>query len=353
MLSTTACSNKSNSGGEAPPTATPTPPIENKSPVANAGEDQTVKKGTVAILDGSGSYDHEDNIIIYQWQLDDGTVLGEGITIEYDTSLYTIGTHTIGLLVEDSHGATGFDEMNITIVAPITPIPTPSFGPWPPDDDCPTPTPVDLTYNGVYYKTVVSPDTCEIWLDRNLGAARVCELFDDTACYGDYYQWGRKHDGHQDTPDSTSVQATNVNDVGHSDFIRSSTTYKYDWSYPLDTTGSTRSANWSKTDGSFVCPVGFRVPTFDEVEAERLSWTSNDNAGAFASPLKLPAAGYRNLAYANRMDAQGVIAYIWSSLADINADGWTLAFHLQATPTSAQTNVGGRSDGLPVRCIKD
>ena len=40
-------------------------------------------------------------------------------------------------------------------------------------------------------------------------------------------------------------------------------------------------------------PTGWLVPTEAEWEAERLSWGSNDRDGAFASPLKLPCAGYR------------------------------------------------------------
>ena len=42
------------------------------------------------------------------------------------------------------------------------------------------------------------------------------------------------------------------------------------------------------------CPKGFRIPTAEEWNAERLSWSSNNSAGAFDSPLKLPMAGGRN-----------------------------------------------------------
>jgi len=34
------------------------------------------------------------------------------------------------------------------------------------------------------------------------------------------------------------------------------------------------------------CPSGFRVATKTELEAERISWASNDYVGAFGSPLK-------------------------------------------------------------------
>jgi hypothetical protein len=34
-----------------------------------------------------------------------------------------------------------------------------------------------------------------VWLDRNLGATQVATKVDDSAAYGDYYQWGRAKDG--------------------------------------------------------------------------------------------------------------------------------------------------------------
>ena len=48
-----------------------------------------------------------------------------------------------------------------------------------------------ISHNGKSYGTVTSSYTGKVWLDRNLGASQVCTALDDTACYGDYYQWGR------------------------------------------------------------------------------------------------------------------------------------------------------------------
>jgi len=44
---------------------------------------------------------------------------------------------------------------------------------------------------------VVQSLTGRLWLDRNLGAARLPSVRNDYSGYGDYYQWGRGPDGHQ------------------------------------------------------------------------------------------------------------------------------------------------------------
>ena len=145
-----------------------------------------------------------------------------------------------------------------------------------------------ITHNGTPYGAVVSPYTGKVWLDRNLGASRVCTSFNDRACYGDYYQWGRNADGHESGTGTSTRLAINVNNAGSSFIL--SPAYPYDWA-STDSNGSQRSANWSKTDGSSVCPVGFRVPTITELSAETLDQNVTNGAAAFANFLKLPSAG--------------------------------------------------------------
>ena len=125
-----------------------------------------------------------------------------------------------------------------------------------------------IEYRGFDYKEVVSPYTGKVWLDRNLGASRVCTALDDTACYGELYQWGRDADGHQErNSTTTSTLATDIN-ATNANFITSGS----DWvANGVDDNGSLRAANWSKTDGSSICPVGFRVPTIDELRAENVN----------------------------------------------------------------------------------
>ncbi|CAC9437331.1 hypothetical protein BSPLISOX_1107 [uncultured Gammaproteobacteria bacterium] len=42
-----------------------------------------------------------------------------------------------------------------------------------------------------------SPDTKRVWLDRNLGATRAATSRQDSASYGDLYQWRRPSTGHE------------------------------------------------------------------------------------------------------------------------------------------------------------
>ena len=50
-----------------------------------------------------------------------------------------------------------------------------------------------------------------------------------------------------------------------------------------DSDGSLRTAQWSKTDGTGVCPVGFRVQTELKMKllAENTNWSCNSVATAF------------------------------------------------------------------------
>ena len=91
-----------------------------------------------------------------------------------------------------------------------------------------------VTFNFLTYKTVKSPYTGKIWLDRNLGATQACVTLEDTACFGDYYQWGRSFDGHQiKTSTTTSTRAADINNAGTL-FIMNSA---YDWA-TTDSDGS-------------------------------------------------------------------------------------------------------------------
>jgi hypothetical protein len=62
--------------------------------------------------------------------------------------------------------------------------------------------------------TVISPATGRVWMDRNLGADQVATGPSDAASIGDYYQWGRLADGHEDPssaqPPPQEVQQTRL-----------------------------------------------------------------------------------------------------------------------------------------------
>jgi len=208
-----------------------------------------------------------------------------------------------------------------------------------------------ITHNGTTYGFVTSPHTGKVWLDKNLGAARVCESFNDTACYGDYYQWGRNFDGHEDSGSATtSTQATDINSAG-SDFITSNSANSYDWAKTADSDGSLRSANWSKTDGTSVCPVGYRVPTIAELRAETLDNGVTNRATAFSSFLKLPSAGvrgYYSSYYSGTLSNQGSWSGVWSGSV-YGSYSRSVGFN----SGYAYEYYYSRAYGFAVRCLRD
>ena len=204
-----------------------------------------------------------------------------------------------------------------------------------------------ITHNGVTYKTVKSPVTNRVWLDRNIGAAEVCTSYNDVACYGDYFQWGRNPDGHEDSNSGvTTTQASDISNVGHSLFIVTPLSGRGDWAYSIDPTGSARKAQWSKTDGSSVCPPGFRVPTLAELGAE-VSDDIHNRVEAFNSFLKLPSAGYRNIdGVFKDVGEKGVY---WS----VDTNGYYSKGGIFMATSAQPIQNGKRAGGASVRCIKN
>ena len=193
--------------------------------------------------------------------------------------------------------------------------------------------------------TVTNPTTHETWMDRNLGASRVATSSDDTAAYGDLYQWGRATEGHQNrSSDTTSTNATtavpNAGNIWDSLFILTDG----DWLITINNN------LWQGLSGiNNPCPNGFRLPTQAEWDAERLSWVSNDASGAFGSPLKLTAGGYRPCQMSGGIYNDGSKGYYWSSTV-----GTSNAYLLYFEGDDAwigHTTIRGY--GQSIRCIKD
>ncbi|MEA3508406.1 MAG: FISUMP domain-containing protein, partial [Synergistota bacterium] len=188
---------------------------------------------------------------------------------------------------------------------------------------------------------VANPTTGEIWMDRNLGASQVADSSTDVDAYGDLYQWGRGTDGHQIRTSGTTSTLATSDTPGHGDFIINSSS-PYDWRSPQNDN------LWQGVSGTNnPCPSGYRLPTEAELDAERQSWSSNDAAGAFASPLKFPVAG-------NRSNNNGSLYYTgsdgsyWSSTVDGAG-----ASHLHFYSSGADVGSYRRARGVSVRCIKD
>ena len=188
---------------------------------------------------------------------------------------------------------------------------------------------------------VTNPTTGKIWMDRNLGATQVATSSTDAAAYGDLYQWGRGTDGHQIRTSATTSSLSNNDDPGHGNFILA-TNSPYDWRSPKNDN------LWQGVSGvNNPCPTGYRLPTEAELDAERASWSSNDAAGAYASPLKLPVAGNRS--YSNgSLDNVVSNGYYWSSTID-GTNSRRLDFYSGAAYMASSY----RAYGFSVRCIKD
>ena len=207
---------------------------------------------------------------------------------------------------------------------------------------------------------VTNPTTGKTWMDRNLGAERVAASSTDALAFGDLYQWGRGADGHQCRNSLEQTTRSTTNQPGHSKFItvtRASTTTN-DWRNPQN------DALWLEIGGiNNPCPEGFRLPTEGEVRAERITWGSQTNVGAFNSVLKLPLAGYRDINGDVLSTAQGsAYGFIWTSTNSGSSSGdpysqyksEALAYNGPGdNPASAFENPYDRARGYSVRCIKN
>lgn len=185
---------------------------------------------------------------------------------------------------------------------------------------------------------VINPTTGKTWMDRNLGANRVATSSADAEAYGDLYQWGRAADGHQIRTSGTTTVLSGSDTPGHGNFILTGG----DWRSP-------RNDNlWQGVSGvNNPCPTGYRLPSEAELNDERLSWVTNNAAGAFASPLKLPIAGYRYRQNGSLGDVGSQGRY-WSSGI---SSGWSLALGLYSG--NADLHPADRGFGFSVRCLKD
>ena len=189
---------------------------------------------------------------------------------------------------------------------------------------------------------VTNPVTGKTWMDRNLGASQVATSSIDEAAYGDLYQWGRGADGHQCRNSATTTTLSSTDQPGHGDFILGSSSAPFDWRSPQNQN------LWQGLNGvNNPCPNGYRLPTDTELNNERLSWSANTSVGAFASPLKLPMAGYR-LGSNGSLNFVGTSGNYWSSTVS-----GTYSRFLGFYSSDAYLDDNYRAVGFTVRCLKD
>ena len=189
----------------------------------------------------------------------------------------------------------------------------------------------------------------KIWMDRNLGASKVADSLADVDSYGDLYQWGRAEEGHEkrNSDTYTSQATTSAPNAGNSwdgKFITYDTG-NYDW---LQTSDDNL---WQGVNGTNnPCPSGFRLPTHTEWQNEANTWDPQNDAGAYASPLKMPDAGwrYRDGTITN----PGSEGNYWSSTINQN-DSKVFILDFDNASLNFDTDDAYRGDGMSIRCIKD
>jgi hypothetical protein len=268
-----------------------------------------------------------------------------GVTQTITATVTTVGTYNIsatanGVTFTGSGTFAGTGAQNIVLTATGTPATAVS-------------SPFSYTLNTTpscsFNRTVagvgdVVSTTGKIWMDRNLGATQVATSSTDAASYGDLYQWGRLPDGHQiRTSTNSSVGATSTTDTpGNALFFTVNGTNNNDWR-----TGG-NNLLWQGVNGiNNTCPTGYRLPTETELNAERLTWSSDNAAGAFNSVLKLPVAGGRNRSDGSLGDVGSLGGY-WSS--SVSGSFVSVLFFYSI---SAVVYVNNRASRFSVRCLKD
>jgi len=219
-----------------------------------------------------------------------------------------------------------------------------------------------FNHNGIDYDVVVSPYTGRIWLDRNLGAKRVCASYDDSKCFGDYYQWGRNADGHE--KENSEITYKQESSVKHSSskFVVEGSDSNFDWDWLEEYDDGYRQANWQATNGSSICPKGFRVPTIDELASELDEFDVSrihNNQEAFKNFLKLPSAGYRGRFYDThpfdgKVHGKEKSGALWSvTRGGFGPTSLYVSYGLKYADIGESEFGGPLIEGMNVRCIKE
>jgi len=208
------------------------------------------------------------------------------------------------------------DQNTATITAKVAPgIPDANFG--------------DGEHDFLY--TLVTATDGTVWLNNNLGAEynninsphfnpfKQATSSIDYLAYGSLFQWGRPADGHElrsctDATTCTSKYGSTKTisesiSPGHNSFIIIPS-YPSKWT-TTDFNGFERQAFWAKSDGTGICPVGFRVPSRTELNVIKRVENIKKSNSFFFSVLKGTLAGFRDDTNASFINLSSG-GYLWS-----------------------------------------
>ena len=105
----------------------------NAPPVADAGPDQELECGEEAVLDGSASFDPDEDPLTYEWSGPFGTLPGPVVSVTLGG-----GVHTVTLTVQDGKGGVDGDSTTITVLDTEPPTLSVTVSPrelWPPNHE--------------------------------------------------------------------------------------------------------------------------------------------------------------------------------------------------------------------------
>ena len=174
--------------------------------------------------------------------------------------------------------------------------------------------------------TNIPGENSKCWITRNLGSDRQATAVDDAteASAGWYWQFNRKqgykHDGTSRTPVTTWVNSISEN---------------FDWLPANDPC-------------ALELGIGWRLPTYAEWYNVNSAGNWTNWNGPWNSGLKIHVAGYLH-GNGGSLGVRGSSGYYWSSSQGSITDGWSLGID---SGGSEMYNFG-RSDGFPLRCLRD
>ena len=128
----------------------------------------------------------------------------------------------------------------------------------------------------------------------------------------------------------------------------------YDWvsSSSGDLEGDSRSTNWKSINGSSVCPVGFRVPEYSEIQNETSNLNIITKENLFNGFLKLPASGYREFSTGDIAESTDNVRLWTSDNISHFSQNFNNYNYFEDNPLQYANNIL-RANGLPVRCIQE